>query len=124
MPLELQIANEKTIAQLDYDKKVMAEEVLDKNPGAKILPQQPLPDALPPKCLMIKVLHKPCKSIAFYYTHVPIRGEMMTASRARDINGKPIDPGAIMSCGSCKLTVNPQELQVSKIDYEAAHGKN
>lgn len=124
MPLELHIANEKTIEQLEYDKKVMAEEVLHKNPGARILPQQPLPDSLPPMCIMVKVLHKTCKGLAFYYTHVPIRGEMMTATRARTIDGKPVEPGSAMICGSCKLNCGPSELQVSKADYEAAHGKN
>jgi hypothetical protein len=116
--------NEEAIQSFLYPKKVMAEEVLHANPGAKILPQQPLPDVLPPMCAMVGVLHKTCKGLAFYYTHVPARGEMMTASRARDIRGKPIEPGAKMECGNCQLVIEGANfLQVRKADYEAANGK-
>lgn len=112
MPPELHIANEKTIEQLEYDKKVMAEEVLHKNPDAKILPTKPIPKELPPISVMEPIFHKTCKQIAFYYTHVPEKCEMMTATRARDIDGKTIEPGAPMVCGSCKLNVGMRNLMV------------
>lgn len=125
MPLELiDIANEKTIEQLDYNKKVMAEEVLHKNPGAKILPTQPVPDELPPVLEMIRIRHKTCGDTAFYYTHVPQTAEMMTAVRSRDIDGNPIEPGAPMMCGSCGENCGPRSLMVNKTDFEAAHGKD
>jgi len=107
-----------------YPKKVMAEEVLHKNPGARILPSQPVPDDLPTCFEMIAIKHKICGAVAFYYTHVPGKGEMMTASRARTIGGDTIEPSSPMICGSCGDGVESSELQVSKIDYEKAHGKN
>ncbi len=114
--------NEEAIKSFLYPKRVAAEEVLHKNPGAKILPTQPIPDELPSCKHMIPIKHKTCGAVAFYYTHVPAKGEMMTATRARTIGGDTIEPGATMTCGSCGDGVHPIHLQVSKTDYEAAHG--
>lgn len=110
--------NDETIQLLNYDKKVMAEEVLHGNGehSVKILPTQPVPDELPPKEAMVKVLHRNCEGgIAFYYTHTPKRGEIMTAARARNIDGKPIEPGSPMRCGSCGAPCgNTGSLYISK----------
>ncbi len=99
--------NDRVIATLDYDRRVMSEEVLHRNPNqsVKILPTKPAPSSLPCKEEMVPVRHRACGGIAFYYTHRPHTKEMMTASRARDINGKRIEPSSIMRCGSCGLNV-------------------
>ena len=118
-------ANDKAIQDFLYPKKVAAEEVLHKNPGARILPSQPAPDELPTCFEMIAIKHKTCGAVAFYYTHVPGKGEMMTASRARTIGGDTIDPSSPMICGSCGEHIESANyLRVSKTDYEKAHGKN
>lgn len=119
----IEIANEKVIDNFNYDKKVMAEEVMHKNPGAKILPTQPVPDVLPSIEFMVEILHKKCGEIAFYYTHVPAKSEMMTAVRSRTVDGDKIVPGCPMICGSCGEHVGPKGLQVRRRDMEAAnHG--
>ena len=115
------LSNDQAIRKFLYPKKVMAEEVLHANPGAKILPTQPAPDELPPTEGMIAILHKTCKEIAFFYTHVPIPGEMMMSTHARDRDGEPLLRGSRMRCGSCKCPIEgPGSLQVRKSDYEAA----
>lgn len=115
--------NDEVIKNFLYPKKVAAEEVLHKNPGAKILPTQPVPDDLPTCDHMIAIKHKICGAVAFYYTHVPNKGEMMTATRARTIGGDTIEPASPMICGSCGDHIEgPKDLQVSKLDYETANG--
>lgn len=113
--------NDKIITELPYDKKVMAEEVLHKHPDAKILPTQPPPIELPTCDHMIAIKHKTCGDVAFYYTHVPIRGEMMMSTRARTQSGDTIEPGQPMKCSSCGAHIESAgHLQVSRADYEAA----
>ncbi|HUU73726.1 MAG TPA: hypothetical protein VMW70_13945 [Burkholderiales bacterium] len=115
------LSNDQAIRKFLYPKKVMAEEVLHKNPGAKILPTQPLPDELPPIEGMIAILHKTCGGIAFYYTHVPIAGEMMLSTHARTVDGDAIEPGGRMFCSACNSSIEGANyLQVRKSDYEAA----
>lgn len=105
--------NDSVIKNLDYDRKVMAEEVLHNNPGAKILPTQPIPDELPPISEMEPLFHKTCGEVAYYYLHQPRRGEMLTATRARTIDGKTIEPGSPMICGSCaKHIEGPRQLRI------------
>lgn len=116
--------NDNVIKDFLYKKKVMAEEVLHKNPDAKILPTQPVPDELPPKENMIEILHKTCGEVAFYYTHVPGPREMMMSTRARTRSGDIIERGTGMICGSCGMPVEDHKhLQVRRRDMEAAnHG--
>ena len=117
--------NDKIITGLPYSKKVMAEEVLHKNPTAKILPTQPAPDELPTCDHMIEILHKTCGEVAFYYTHVPQTGEMMVSTHARTKSGDTIERNAHMTCGSCGGNVGMDQMQVRRRDMEAAnHGKN
>ena len=101
---------------LNREQKLMAEEILDKNPGAKILPTRPEPKELPGISDMEPIFHKTCRHIAFYYTHRPERGEMMTAVRARAIDGKRLEKGTPMMCGSCHEHIEgPSFLQMRKL---------
>ena len=101
---------------LNKEQKLMAEEILDTNPGAKILPTRPEPKELPGISEMEPIFHKTCRHVAFYYTHRPERGEMMTAVRARDIDGKRLEKGAPMECGSCGCHIeSPSHLQLRKL---------
>lgn len=116
------LSNDQAIKKFLYPKKVMAEEVLHKNPGAKILPAQPPPPADITIDEMIPILHKTCGDIAFYYTNVPQKGEMMLSSHARDRDGKPMHHGQPMKCGSCKGHIEGANyLQVRKSDLKAEY---
>ena len=119
--------NDRVILTLDYGKKVMAEEVLhnNNNKNVTILPTQPEP----PKDItideMVPITHKACKHVAFYYTHVPCRGEMMRGANARDLKGKTIEANSTMICGSCGEPISgAKDMRVSKKDFEARYGKN
>lgn len=97
------------------EQRLMAEEILDKNPGAKILPTRPEPKELPGISDMEPIYHKTCEHIAFYYTHRPMKAEMMTAVRARGVNGKRLEKGTPMICGSCGDNIEgPSFLRMRK----------
>ncbi len=101
---------------MNYEQRVMAEEILHKDPNAKILPTVPEPSTLPPIEDMEPIFHKTCKRIAFYYTHRPMKGEMMTAVRARHVNGTRLEKGQPMICGSCGENIEgPSYLQMRKL---------
>ncbi len=119
--------NDRVILTLDYGKKVMAEEVLHNNDGKKvtILPVEPVPPKDIATNEMIPITHKTCGHVAFYYTHVPCRGEMMRATNARDLKGRTIETNSTMRCGSCGEPISgPKDMQVRRKDHEARYGKN
>ena len=99
---------------LNYTQRVMADEVLHKNPTAKILPTVELPDKLPGIEDLFPVHHMDCKNVAFYYTHMPVRGEMLTASRARTTKGKRCESAAPIMCGFCGGNVQPSRMYMDK----------
>ena len=100
---------------MNYEQRVLRDEILQKNPNAKILPTVPEPKVLPPIELMEAVWHKTCGGVAFYYTHRPQPGEMMTAVRARTKTGKRIEKGEPMMCGSCGINIEgPHVMRMRK----------
>jgi hypothetical protein len=99
--------NDEIIKNFLYPKRVLAEEVLHKNPDAKILPSLGDPGKLNIDD-MVPIFHKPCRRVAFFYTHKPKTGELMMASRAMYANGSQPERNQKMVCGGCG----------AKIDYE------
>ena len=93
------------------EQKRMAEEILDRNPGAVVLPPM-LPEGgqLPPVSEMVPVFHvgdHGCRGVAFYYTHVlDRRRELPMATRAKYPNGSRPDRNQPMTCGSCGVKVD------------------
>lgn len=119
--IESVISNDKVVKTFDHEKKVLAEEVMHKNPEAKILPTRPVP----PKDIsiddMVPIYHKTCERMAFFYTHIPETREMMTSVRARTLNGGLIEPCSPMICGSCgEMIEGPRMMYVSKADLARA----
>lgn len=102
---------EKLPPGLNPEQKVMAEEVLHRDPSAIILPPGTEGGKLPGTESMVPVYHigpLGCQKVAFYYTHMLDRagGEMPTATRAKFPDGSRPDRGQPMMCGSCKAHVN------------------
>lgn len=101
---------------LSASQKRLAEEILDLNPGAVIL--QPNAELRPDVGIrnMAKIYHVDCGDIAFYYAHVPVPGERLTAQSSRLVDGSRPDSGMPIVCGSCKhrvsleclTTINPK----------------
>ncbi len=101
------IMNNPIPGNLNYTQRVMADEVLHRDPKVRILPSRELPDKLPGIEDMLPVYHRTCKGLAFYYTHMPVRGEMLTASRARTVKGKRCEAATPIMCGTCRGNVLP-----------------
>jgi len=50
---------------------------------------------------MIRVIHKKCGKIAFYFIKEVHCGEIMMASNVRSLDGRTPDMGEVIICGSC-----------------------
>ena len=88
---------------LSHAQRVLRDEVLHKNPDAKILPSMEFDGKLPEdNADMVPYYHTGCGLVAFYYTHVPAKNEMLTATRARFPDGTRPERGQKFVCGSCK----------------------
>ena len=87
--------------RLNKEQKLMAEEIADRFPNAKILPPLGEPGKLDIR-EMHAIYHNRCRHVAFYYTHRPKRGEMLLATRAKYPDGSRPDRSQKMMCGSCK----------------------
>lgn len=111
--------------ELTHEQKVLAEEILHKNPGAVVLPPlgEPSEDDMKTEN-MVPIYHwghgEGCKQVAFYYTHRPQRGEMMSARRAKYPDGYRPDRNEPMKCGTCQSGVTMRgDLSFSPNYYEA-----
>jgi hypothetical protein len=51
---------------------------------------------------MVKIIHKECGGVAFFYDHRPTRGEAGPLARhATLLNGEKPQPADLVVCGSC-----------------------
>jgi hypothetical protein len=98
---------------LSRTQKLMAEEVIEVNKDdhqVTILPPLHIEhEGRLESGQMVPYYHwgtgEGCKQVAFYYTHVLEKGEVMMASRALYPNGKRPDRNQSMECGSCGAPV-------------------
>ena len=86
----------------NFDKRhaLMAEEALDTT-GVDVVYSDVLsPAPALDRAFMVPMYHR-CGRLAFYYHHYPEDGEILRADHALLIDGRPVDPQAPMTCGTC-----------------------
>ena len=56
---------------------------------------------------MIRVIHKQCGKVAFFFKEKVNPGEVLESSNVRLVGGKMAKPASCVRCGSCGLVLNP-----------------
>jgi hypothetical protein len=66
---------------------------------------------------MIKVIHKNCGKVAFYFKQKLNRGDLIHLSNVMLINGKQPRPMDRMACGSCGKYLISSEIKQEDMDF-------